>query len=85
MTLPKEIQKRIDSDANDYLGTKEVEFSQRSFNAYLAGATEWAGRAQSLTDAVQGFIDEVDTEGLTEDRLNELIAAIAKYKEVSNG
>ena len=40
--LPVEVLKKIDSDANDYLGLKEVEFSQRSFNAYAAGATEWA-------------------------------------------
>jgi len=40
--LPEDILKQIDSDANDYLGEKEVEFSQRSFNAYIAGATAWA-------------------------------------------
>lgn len=40
--LPVEVVKQIDSDANDYLGTKEVEFSQRSFNAYTAGATAYA-------------------------------------------
>jgi len=40
--LPAEVLKKIDSDANDYLGAKDVEFSQRSFNAYIAGATEYA-------------------------------------------
>ncbi len=58
---------------------------QKIVKAYEAGAIEWMGKAQPLADAVQGFIDEVDTEGLTEDRLKELITTLAKYKEVNNG
>lgn len=46
--IPADVLKRIDSNANDYLSLKEVEFSQRSFNAYIAGATAEAERAQEL-------------------------------------
>jgi hypothetical protein len=46
--LPAEVVKQIDSDANDYLGLKEVEFSQRSFNAYVAGATAYAAKLHQL-------------------------------------
>jgi hypothetical protein len=93
MTLPQETQDIIEKEAEAYgeshgdhiYNIKEYYTHNNVASAYQAGATEWVGKAQPVVDAVQGLIEEVDTEGLTQDRLEELKTAIAKYKEVVNG
>jgi len=91
MILSQEILKRIDSDANYYLGTKGAEFSQSSFDGYTAGATEWAGKTQELADLldeahlqIEYLHEKFGETGSGNNVLSRIETALAKYKEVSN-
>ena len=59
--LPVELHKKIYSDANDYLGLKEVEFSQRSFNAHVAGATEYANKLHEAQQEIKDLQGQIAT------------------------
>jgi hypothetical protein len=89
MSNIKEITTSIEASAKAYADKIQLEHGHKKHlhtkttarYGYIAGATEWAGKAQPVIDAVQGLLDEVDTEGLTQDRLEQLETALAKYKE----
>jgi hypothetical protein len=94
MTLPKETQDRIANDAD-----KEYPFdgiiSDISANehrrnigryrvGYIAGATEWAGKAKPAIDALEQIESVVSwmDDGTFKRKLLDILA---KYKEVGNG
>lgn len=93
MTLPQETEKEILKFAIPKRDEMEVKMkADASANAkgifltgYLegvsAGATEWAGKAQGLVDALP-FIYRMTFPGTPE--RNASATALAKYKEVSN-
>lgn len=82
MTLPKETIEKIKADAETYM------HNETKGNAHEAGATEWAGRAQGLIEALKQ-IEQMSDPGDYWKAIFEMKSiasdAIAKYKEVSNG
>jgi hypothetical protein len=96
MTLPQETLEAIEKDASVKTKAKEAEIKDRFYKhspnkiAYLdgyetgriEGATEWAGKAQDLADTLKWIQMHAPIEPVVDDAIS---AAIAKYKEVSNG
>jgi hypothetical protein len=96
--LNKETIEKIKERAKDYAlnltfpltwSSERVEGARDdAANDYEAAATEWAGKAQGLADALQkvsNIISWMDREDKYCQALREVVApAIAKYKEVSN-
>ena len=93
MTLPQEITDKIEKEAEHHAN---VEWSEKakhnslaqsinwdnSKDDYQAGATEWAGKAQELADTLKWIQMHAPIEPVVDDVIS---AALAKYKEVSNG
>ncbi len=88
MTLPQEIQKRIDDDALQY--AKAIPDCMPHI-AYRRGATEWAGKAQPVIDLLDQIgngpfpINQAELEEWLLKTKRDARAAFAKYKEVTNG
>jgi hypothetical protein len=105
MTLPQEMIDAIEKDASDKTKAKEIEIKDRFYKyspnkvAYLdgyetgriEGATEWAGKAQELADALM-LIYSNGLRQATSDAVNKALLnfygsqaaidnAFAKYKE----
>jgi len=94
MTLPREIEKQI-SDRGDELTEKlktdtpfNIGYIQGFIDGHEARATEWAGKASGLADALQRIIDNTEHEdyGSIHETCPACIAqhAIKQYKEVGN-
>jgi hypothetical protein len=96
--IPKEMQDKIKADAENYAGVmvwinKHPKGEEQLFYEYIsatsheAGATEWAGKAKPVIDALCSLLDwhtKSNASGLGR-RMDEAKAALAKYKEVGNG
>jgi len=59
--LPKETIDKIKNDAHKYLDALGRNLINRSeqvdlYNAYIAGVTEWAGKAQGLVEALEAIV-----------------------------
>ena len=89
MTLPKETLDKIKKDAHGksyekVKGSFESEYGRGFRGGYEtgheAGATEWAGKASGLVDALEQL-----KEGAPGHTINFIDNALAKYKEVGNG
>jgi len=101
MTLPQETQQAIASKAAAYADQQHAHEGDDIHVGYLAGATEWAGKAQQFADVIQRSLDqhEADKESLLKEWpqlknkiddsmmpwINEARQLLAKYKEVTNG
>jgi hypothetical protein len=89
MTLPQTTLDQINSEAEKYGFVIPYDGSKKFYNedkvkGYQAGATEWAGKAKLVIDAleqVESVVSWMD-DGTFKKKLSEIIA---KYKEVSNG
>lgn len=59
-------------------------YVQGHFDGHQTGATEWAGKAQVLMDALESM-KNINASTMGAVRMKEIAAnAVAKYKEVSN-
>jgi hypothetical protein len=81
--LPKETIDKIKAEAAIYQQHRTVTATR----GYIAGATEWAGRAQGLVDALE-IIDKAPMPTNSDERefwINAtratIVTALAKYKE----
>jgi 5,10-methenyltetrahydromethanopterin hydrogenase len=80
MTLPQEIKIKINEEANEF--AERVPKCEPHI-AYFAGATEWAGKAQSAIvtleqiDSVVSWMDDGTFK-------SKLLDILAKYREVGN-
>lgn len=104
MTLPKEISDNINKAAkaaypiNSETSTEGVIKQNLRQIGYCAGATEWAGKAQSIVNMLESTISILSAfiepalfnqQISNEQRIlintrNEIERALAKYKEVGN-
>jgi hypothetical protein len=87
MTLPQETIDKIKAEAEIYQQHRTVTAKR----GYIAGATEWAGKASGLVDALK-IIEGIHPGDTNEATLSNIILArtiaanaLAKYKEVTNG
>jgi hypothetical protein len=91
MTLPQETRDRIWQDAKAYARLHRKSISGTYAQNYVAGATEWAGKAQPVIDALEEIgngpfpINQKELEEWLLKTKRDARAAIAKYKEVSYG
>jgi hypothetical protein len=92
--IPKEMQDKIKANAENYAGVmvwinKNPKGEEQLFYEYIAatshhaGATEWAGRAQGLADAMKEAKRKLNILD-NSDAIEIINAALAKYKEVTN-
>jgi hypothetical protein len=89
MILPLETQTKIKADAIAYV--EKTRGQEGRVETYIAGATECAGRASGLVDTLErldayivncmNYLTAPD-HGIIR---SEIITALAKYKEVTNG
>lgn len=95
MNLPNDITEKIKADAINYMhseikgmtGDDDI-FPHHLQYAHQAGATEWAGKAQELVDALEVCakpIEHNDANLALYTRQEIARRALAKYKEVTNG
>jgi hypothetical protein len=59
-------------------------YKQGYISGFIDGATEWAGRGQGLVDALKETKKKLNILD-NSDAIEIINAALAKYKEVSNG
>jgi flagellar biosynthesis/type III secretory pathway protein FliH len=104
MTLPQETIDKIKINAAKATNKRDEQLRERSKDygrrlAFLdgyeeghnAGATEWAGKAQGLVDALDKIyngpfpINQTELEEWLLHTKRDARAALAKYKEVGNG
>ncbi len=95
MTLPQEIQKTIDdrelelTDKMPLTTDHQTGYYQGFSKGYTTGATEWAGKAEDLAEAmekVKNITSWMDGDDPHCQALRRIVEpALAKYKEVSNG
>jgi hypothetical protein len=57
MTLPQETRDKIWQDAKAYARLHRKSISGTYAQNYVAGATEWAGKATGLVDALEKIIE----------------------------
>ena len=80
--LPDKIKVTICKNALSYATGKGDDHSKdAAYHGYIAGATEWAGKAKELADALKWIQMHAPIEPVVDDAIS---AAIAKYKEVGN-
>lgn len=92
MTLPQGTIDKIKADAKHYMdvfvkGSVKYEdiLPNDISDAHKAGATEWAGMAQVLVEALEAM-KTINASTMGAARMKAIAAtALAKYKEVSNG
>lgn len=91
MTLPQETIDKINAEADLYgfvvpFDGSKTFYIEDKVKGYQAGATEWAGKAQGLVEALEQI---KGWSGGPEDasyRMKVIASdALAKYKEVANG
>jgi hypothetical protein len=97
MTLPKETIDAIQADAKMRTGFSEDNdhkpYDKGMYHGFISGAaiytdkvaTEWAGKAQPVVDALEAFILWQGPTLKNWPVMQEAINALAKYKEVGNG
>jgi hypothetical protein len=89
MTLPKETQQAIANRAAQYADQQHAHKGDDIHIGYLDGATEWAGKAQPVIDISQEIVMLFDPTRrhvlVPADIILRLSAALAKYKEATNG
>jgi hypothetical protein len=93
MTLPKETQQAIANRAALYADQQHAHKGDDIHVGYVAGATEWAGKAQGplidLLDEARVQIEYLHKKfgetGSGNNVLARIETELAKYKEVSNG
>lgn len=96
MTLPQEIKDKVSADAQASANIQyfnypadvwsNTEVAEREHIAgYELGATEWAGKAQVLVDALEAFILWQGPTLKNWPVMERAQEALAKYKEVTNG
>jgi hypothetical protein len=92
MTLPQETQTKISTDAQASANIQDFNYPADVWNntevaerehiaGYELGATEWAGKAKPVVDALQYLYDGYG-EDWPADVKSIVSAALAKYKEV---
>ena len=82
--LSQETRSKIIEEARKYANEKEPndDYVDNALCSYADGATEWAGRAKNLVEALEEILKSCpDHSGFSKICKN----ALAKYKEVSNG
>jgi hypothetical protein len=96
MTLPKEIQQIIEdreielTEKMPLTNDHQTGYYQGFSKGYTTGATEWAGRAQDLVDALEEIgngsfpINKTELEEWLLKTKRNARNALAKYREVSN-
>jgi hypothetical protein len=82
--LSKETQQAIANRASEYADQQHANDGDDIHIGYLEGATEWAGRAQGLVDALKEAKKKLNILH-NSDAIEIITAALAKYKEVGNG
>jgi hypothetical protein len=95
MTLPKETMEKIRAEAKErcpliILSNKQKSHVDRYRIEYHAGATEWAGKAQPVVDALEALLNILPSGSVLDhyfakEQVIKAREALAKYKEVENG
>lgn len=90
MTLPKEIQQIIEdrelelTEKMPLTNDHQTGYYQGFSKGYTTGATEWAGKAQGLIDALESM-KRINLSAIGASVMKDIAAnALTKYKEVSN-
>jgi hypothetical protein len=86
MTLPKDIQIKIDSESTEFAAKVPL---CAPHIAYRAGATEWAGKAQPIIELLHEMVNRYSgyaemNGGNDLKQIKRCLIVLAKYKEVGN-
>lgn len=58
--IPKHIQEQIEKDAEAYSQQKEADYSQRSVNAYRAGAESYASKLLAAEELIERMAESIN-------------------------
>jgi hypothetical protein len=89
MSIPQETRDKIWQEAKAYARLHRKSISGTYAQNYVAGATDWAGRAKPVIDISQEIVMLFDPTKrhvlIPADMILRLSKELAKYKEVGNG